>query len=538
MITLTVDPKVEQALHKAFPRPANSAGKALGKYVKLLESMLLDAHVRGLNPAQRKLGTYGLSISRLQSEGGQIGSSRLRVHKWLNDNGMALVDVVELGSNLTGLVSEVKLSKWVTLANELDIDPAKLTKKLTDKQVDDYLNGDHASNLTLFRALYPDFRSDWTPAELYEIYERQEVDLKSLKAFIIWLGNDATLFNKGQRETMLRQAKIVLAITRVLGGTYLQRKNPSEFGRMYYDGVNIQSVHKELRRAILGDCWEYDIRSSVVAWKMGFAKSLIDQHSPGASIRDLFGITLGYLEDKTDFMATVRNYVFTGDKKPTKEFQLKLLKQAFTAIGFGAKLNETGWLDDAGRWSNPALVNILKNHNDRERFVNDVTVKKFIEEQRLLDEYIYQLVTQYRPDVLANPYVHNKNGTPNRSKVLAYMYQHGETEVMNVVRNVARSHGRTPIACVHDAIFFKKRLGVDLKTEMEMQMRDATGNPYWHLTPKEINRYVYVSNDAIREEEAHKQRIREEERIARFFKDKLATVFSQSDNPPNSRDTT
>lgn len=89
MITLTVDPKVEQALHRAFPRPANSASKALGKYVKLLESMLLEAHVRGLSPAQRKLGTYGLSMSRLQSEGGQIGSSRLRVHKWLNDNGMA-----------------------------------------------------------------------------------------------------------------------------------------------------------------------------------------------------------------------------------------------------------------------------------------------------------------------------------------------------------------------------------------------------------------------------------------------------------------
>jgi hypothetical protein len=54
MITLTVDPKVEQELHRAFPRPANSAGKALGKYVKLLESMLLEAHVLLIHvPEQR-----------------------------------------------------------------------------------------------------------------------------------------------------------------------------------------------------------------------------------------------------------------------------------------------------------------------------------------------------------------------------------------------------------------------------------------------------------------------------------------------------
>lgn len=537
MITLTVDPKVEQALHLAFPRPANSATKALGKYVKLLERMLLEAHVRGINPAQRKTGTFGLSLSRLQSEGGQIGSRRVRVHKWLNDNGTPLVEVVELGSNLTGLVSQVKLSNLVTLNNKLEVDPSKLAKNLTDRQIDDYLSGDHASNSALFKALYPDFRSDWTAEELYAVFDRQDVDVKSLKAFIVWLGTEATLFNITQRENMLRQAKIVLAITQTLGGGYLQRKNPSQFGRMYYDGVNIQSVHKELRRAILGDCWEYDIRSSVVAWKMGFAKALIDQYSPGTSIREVFGTTLNYLEDKVDFMATVRTFVFTTASRLTKELQLKLLKQAFTAIGFGAKLNETGWMDEAGQWNNPALVNILKNSADRERFVKDISVKKFIEEQRILDEFIYQLVSQHRPDILANPYVQNKTGAPNRSKVLAYMYQHGESAVMDVVREIAKAHDRVPLACVHDAIFFKKRLGVDLKTEIEMGMRDATGNPYWHLTPKEIKRYETQSIDALREEQEHKKRIREEEEFSRFYKAKFSFISMSTDDPPDHRGT-
>ena len=459
MIKLTVDPGVEQALHEAFPRPAASARKALTKYVKLLELLLLQAHMRGLSPQQRKLGTYGLSLSQLQEQGGRIGPAKLRVHKWLSDHGMALVEVVELGPNLTGLVSEVKLSKWVTLTNTLDIEPQVLKKLLSDQEIDDYLDGDSTCNQALFQALYPDFCTPSTANELEHVYEQQEVDIRSLKAFVVWLSTEANLFSKGQREHMLRQARIVLAVTQVLGGTFIQRKNPSEFGRMYYEGVNIQSVHRELRRAMLGDCWEYDIRSSVVAWKMGFAKSLIDQQSNGASIREVFRATLGYLEDKADFMATVRHYVFLKDSNAPKELQLKLLKQAFTAIGFGAKTAQTGWLNEAGRWENPALMEILKNQDERERFFADLTVQRFIQEQRLLDEYIFELVKAHRPDIASNPCVQNKGGSINRSKVLAYMYQHGETEVMDVVRSVAVSQGREPIACVHDAIFFRRRLG-------------------------------------------------------------------------------
>ena len=67
--------------------------------------------------------------------------------------------------------------------------------------------------------------------------------------------------------------------------------------------------------------------------------------------------------------------------------------------------------------------------------------------------------------------------------------------------------GHVPIANVHDAIFFKRRLGVDLKTEIEWQMREHTGNPYWHLTPKKIERYTPSSLNSKREEQEHKDRM-------------------------------
>jgi hypothetical protein len=43
---------------------------------------------------------------------------------------------------------------------------------------------------------------------------------------------------------------------------------------------------------MLGNCWEYDIRSSVIAWKMGYAKDCIAELNLTGSVRDHFKHTL------------------------------------------------------------------------------------------------------------------------------------------------------------------------------------------------------------------------------------------------------
>ncbi len=102
---------------------------------------------------------------------------------------------------------------------------------------------------------------------------------------------------------------------------------------------------------------------------------------------------------------------------------------------------------------------------------------------------------------------------------MAYLYQHDETEIMDVVRETATKNDRYPIANVHDAIFFKRRLGVELKHEIEMRMQEYSANPYWRLKAKQIERYSPRSLDEEAEITAHKLRIQEEERIAKdFFK--------------------
>jgi hypothetical protein len=279
---------------------------------------------------------------------------------------------------------------------------------------------------------------------------------------------------------------------------------------MYYEGTSIQNINKELRRAVLGNCFEYDIRSSVVAWKMGWAKQYIDAREQGEDLRKVFSATLNFLEDKADFMGTVQYFTFGDDSPVHTDLQPKLLKQAFTAISFGARQNTTGWQNESGGWTNPALVDIIKNGTDRERFLADPTVQAYINEQSILDTHLYELVKATRRDLLSKSFLQTPSGRPSKSKILAYLYQHDETEVMDIVCEVAAQHGREPIARVHDAIFFKHKLSVDLRHEIEMTMQDRTKNSYWRLSHKQLERYEPRYLDLKMDEEAHRERIRQE----------------------------
>jgi len=385
----------------------------------------------------------------------------------------------------------------------------------SDREIDQYLCGDDFGNYQVLNLLFPEFKQRIKSPEIEELFDLVPVDKESVKSYIIWLTTESEKISREKKDQALRQARIILAISSVMNGFYVQRKKPSAFGRMYYEGTSVQNINKELRRAVLGDCWEYDIRSSVVAWKMGWAKQYIDARELGEDLRKVFSATLNFLEDKADFMGTVRYFTFGDDSPVHKDLQPKLLKQAFTAISFGARQNTTGWQNESGGWTNPALVDIIKNGRDRERFLADPTVQAFINEQSILDTHLYELVKATRRDLLTKSFLQTPSGRPSKSKILAYLYQHDETEVMDIVCAVAAQHGREPIARVHDAIFFKRKLSVDLRHEIEMTIQDRTKNSYWRLSHEQLERYATRYLDLKKDEEAHKERIRLETLRAR-----------------------
>lgn len=90
--------------------------------------------------------------------------------------------------------------------------------------------------------------------------------------------------------------------------------------------ISVQNVYKELRRAMLGNCWECDVRSGVIAWIMGYAKDCITALKLKGTVRDHFKHTLIYLEDKKGMMATLQYLVFTKDSDVHVAQQPDLLK--------------------------------------------------------------------------------------------------------------------------------------------------------------------------------------------------------------------
>ena len=400
MINLITDSLVLTKLQQAFPTPANSASRALAKYVRALEGFLFKAVQLGITSAHRKLGLYPILLHDLANKGGRIGPKKLRVHKWLKDNQLELVKTVEKGSKFAGEYSTVKLSSLIALDDRMAVSSTTISQIKTDRELDSYLTGEENDSRAVFDHLYPDLEPcSISGAEAG--FHFAPVDIESLKAFVHWLGSGAQFGSKEKRQQILNQAKLIIAIASINGAMFPQRIKLSPFGRTYYEGLSVQNVHKELRRAMLGNCWEYDMRSSVVAWKMGYARDLLLQADADPDVRLYFPATTLYLEDKVDFMATVRYFTFAGNTVLTKDFQMLLIKQALTAISFGAKSTGNGWTDNSGGWNNPALVEILKNKSERDRFLADPTVNAFIEEQRALDDFIFGLVKTNSPELLA-----------------------------------------------------------------------------------------------------------------------------------------
>ena len=508
MIEITVDPKVLTALSAAFPTPPNAAQRALDKYVTTLRNLTMASLSRGQSTFEVKLNLLSLSLHDLANKGGQIGPKKVRVHAWLRDNNLALIQQVEVGSNLTGLVSQVKFTGLVTLDWH---EPEAVNDSICVDGVDidrALLKQNASRNAELFRTILYDYDDAVREGTVQMEFDTVDIDTVSLGNYIQWLRDESTQFSDEKRNHQLFQARIILAIAQHKNGKYPQRKQPSEFGRTYYRGTSVQNVHKQLRRAMLGHSWEYDIRSSVVAWKMGFAKDWVESYCPNLTVEHCFVNSLSYLEQKKTFLNHVRLRVFGKDCDHAEEFQLKLLKQAFTALSFGAQLAQASWQNRKGQWVTTAIAEILKIKEERERFIADADVRGFIAEQSELDDYLFDGVKAGYSKLLNCSCVQTASGQPSKAKVIAYLYQHGETKVMNVVRDAMAEFNKTVLGNIHDAIIIRERLTIDDRHEIEYRMREQTGNPYWRLGATELEPWAASQKEALKEEAAHRQRMK------------------------------
>ena len=245
-----------------------------------------------------------------------------------------------------------------------------------------------------------------------------------------------------------------------------------------------------LRRAMLGDCWEYDIRSAVITWKLTFAEELAQQLNPLKTYESQFWASHLYVTGRREFMRDVCNETFGKNSGLTKDFQDSLIKQAITAIGFGAKASGNGWRLQDGSWANPSIVSILTNHDERGKFLSCPIIEKFISEQLQIDKYLESEMKHELPEIYYGPLI-TANVNPSRSKAVAYLYQHQETRAMNVAREVLQKYGIKPIADIHDAFVVKKKLSNYVRDEINFRMQTEMKNQYLLLKFTNLNGFKY-----------------------------------------------
>ena len=226
MIKITVDAQVYEALQKAFPKPANTAHRALAKYISVLEDMLFKSLHFAATPLQHKLDLFAISLQQLANQGGQIGPKKLRVHAWLRNNNFNLVESVIIGSNLTGSVSQCRLTSLVTMVDTLAIEDQILSTGISERDLDIFLSGDEFSNYQLLNVLYPEFKRRVPDTEIDQLFDLLPVDIESVKGYIIWLTIESKHLSREKLNQALRQARTILAIASVMDGNYLQRKKP------------------------------------------------------------------------------------------------------------------------------------------------------------------------------------------------------------------------------------------------------------------------------------------------------------------------
>ena len=142
MFTIDIDPIVLTKLRSSYPKPPRCAEKALEKYRVLLEDLIFKSILRGRSAYEEKFNLYSIPVADLTHKGPQLNAGKERLHAWLKANHLELVRIVEVGNNLTGLVSLVKLTELVTLKGGADAVAKTLNGATSESSLDELLGSD------------------------------------------------------------------------------------------------------------------------------------------------------------------------------------------------------------------------------------------------------------------------------------------------------------------------------------------------------------------------------------------------------------
>jgi hypothetical protein len=326
--------------------------------------------------------------------------------------------------------------------------------------------------------------ADWVP-----------IDTRSLQAFID-ANLAATKTAKRSNHIDALKVNLVWARTILLCAEYFEEANgsagipqivkESEFGRRYYQGLNLQNCPRVVRHAALGDSVAYDLNASVFAWRYSRAKQI----NPELKL----SYTREYLDEKD-----VRRKMLAQELEVNVGFdnKIKIIKQLMTAIGFGVRASNGGvsWTDSSGARHYPSINSIIKSPKAREKLLNHPWLKAFVEEQNTISKTIFN---EYKESLAEVECVRNERGNISANKSLAYLYQHDERAIINQLRATAEQHGSF-LLVVHDGIYTSHNLKL-----VELREMVNAFNPEATLSKEEFRAWGFNAD-----EQTHKNLIRQ-----------------------------
>lgn len=332
------------------------------------------------------------------------------------------------------------------------------------------------------------------------------IDMKSTKGYIASTeyqleNTDTNIKHRDKMLANLRQAKYVKIIAEYYYpkyGSYVLPHIPSvsPYGRTYYKGINLQNVSKEVRAAILGTHYQYDLYAAIFAIKLCLAQEILNEQ--GKNVWHEFSYTTEYLENKDMIRSRLGKLIQAyPDGK-------KLVKEAITAIGFGARLSGGAWLEGLV-WQTSSIKDIIKNKDDFKRFANDSWLQGFHREQKELTNLIvneYLKSESFVNKIIDLPEIKSSNGNWSKQKIMSYIFQHQESNIINwITENI------NPIICIHDAFLTKNKIPTELLLTIKQQLNDAC--EFFKIEMTEIE--GWNSFEAVTEEIRHKEFIKREE---------------------------
>jgi hypothetical protein len=419
--------------------------------------------------------SMNFSLQRARDYCNIISVNNKRVSLWAVFHEVCpIVQVLEEGSNMSGVVSKVMISdKYM----ELLIKSADASEIVSSW----FCNCDDDSDIEYIPV-------DMDSLNHYIMATEQDIKSATNTNYIAKLQRG--LLQAGQVK-VVAQHLVDTGVCLVPSWPHIAKRSP--YGRKYYTGLSLHNCNREVRRAAIGGHFQYDLETAVYAIKLMLVENIYAEL--GQSMYGEFVNTKEYIDFKSPIRRRLSKHI---TKYPDP---LKIVKTAMTAVGFGARLQNSSWTDEQGIHFG-SLTTIIRDAEDRARFINDPWVVEFVREQEHMSEII---ATYWKTDVemaermkLA-PNMLTPTGKFRNNQVVCFMFQQMEQQIMDAV-----FMDQPVLIRIHDACISKTPLDMSV-----INNRLQAISSYLSVEKEHTGGYYRECNDA--ELVGHVNRIENEE---------------------------